>query len=61
MAEHPDIPAELALQGFAGVRMYAPNAERGRELLEQTLGFDAGGRAHAGRSRARIAARFYGG
>ena len=43
VAEHPDIPQELALQGFGGVRMYSSDMERGRELLEQTLGFEPRG------------------
>src|SRR5207248_6931942 len=37
IADHPEIPAGLALQGFAGVRMYAPDQGRGRNLLEQVL------------------------
>jgi glyoxalase family protein len=43
VADHPDIPHELALQGFGGVRMYSSDSERGRELLEQTLGFEPHG------------------
>jgi glyoxalase family protein len=43
IAEHPDIPAELALQGFHAVRAYADDPERSRPLLEQTLGFEAHG------------------
>jgi glyoxalase family protein len=39
IAEHPDIPAELALQGFHAVRAYAADPERSRDLLEDTLGF----------------------
>jgi glyoxalase family protein len=39
VAEHPEIPAELALQGFDGVRTYASDPERSREVLEGTLGF----------------------
>jgi glyoxalase family protein len=39
VAEHPEIPAELALQGFHAVRAYAVDADRSRPLLEQTLGF----------------------
>ncbi len=39
IAEHPEIPAELALQGFDGVRAYASSPEHSRELLETTLGF----------------------
>jgi glyoxalase family protein len=40
VAEHPEIPRELALQGFEGVRAYARDPERSRPLLEDTLGFD---------------------
>jgi glyoxalase family protein len=40
VARHPDIPPELALQGFDGVRAYAADPERSCELLEETLGFD---------------------
>ena len=57
VAEHPDIPHELALQGFGGVRMYSSDTERGRELLEQTLGFEPRGRLPLGGCRASIAER----
>jgi glyoxalase family protein len=39
IAEHPEIPAELALQGFSGVRAYSDAPERSRPLLEEALGF----------------------
>jgi glyoxalase family protein len=39
IAEHPEIPAELALQGFDAVRAYAAEPDRSRETLEETLGF----------------------
>jgi glyoxalase family protein len=39
IADHPEIPAELALQGFHAVRAYAVDPERSRSLLEKTLGF----------------------
>ena len=39
IAEHPEIPAELALQGFHAVRAYAADPERSSALLEHTLGF----------------------
>jgi glyoxalase family protein len=39
IAEHPEIPAELALQGFHAVRAYTADPERSRGLLEETLGF----------------------
>jgi glyoxalase family protein len=45
VAEHPDIPAELALQGFDSVRAYTTDAEHSRPLLEQTLGFSPHGDA----------------
>ncbi len=39
-AEHPEIPAELALQGFDGVRAFTADPERSRPLLEETLEFE---------------------
>jgi glyoxalase family protein len=39
-AEHPEVPAEFALQGFDGVRAFAADRERSRGFLEQTLGFE---------------------
>src|SRR5436305_4392931 len=41
IAEHPEVPAEFALQGFDGVRAYSADTERSRALLERTLEFDA--------------------
>src|SRR3954451_3625097 len=35
-AAHPEIPFELALQGFDGVRAYAHHPDASRELFEQT-------------------------
>jgi glyoxalase family protein len=43
IAEHPEIPAEFALQGFDSVRAYSADPERSRPLLEQVLGFTPGG------------------
>ena len=43
IAEHPEIPAEHALQGFAGVRAYSAAPERSQSLLEETLGFRSTG------------------
>jgi glyoxalase family protein len=40
VANHPEIPAELALQGFHAIRAYTDVPERSRPLLEQVLGFD---------------------
>jgi glyoxalase family protein len=39
VADHPEIPAELALQGFDGARAFATDPDDGRGLLEQVLGF----------------------
>jgi glyoxalase family protein len=39
IANHPEIPAELALQGFEAARAYTDDRDRSRALLEQTLGF----------------------
>jgi glyoxalase family protein len=41
IAEHPEVPAEHALQGFHAVRAYSSQPELSRQLLE-TLGFDQG-------------------
>jgi glyoxalase family protein len=43
VARHPDIPAELALQGFDGVRAYSADPDASRTLLEETLGFEPQG------------------
>ena len=40
VAEHPEIPAELALQGFDGVRAFTADPEASRDLLERVLGFE---------------------
>jgi glyoxalase family protein len=40
IANHPEIPAELALQGFHAVRAYTDDPERSRRLLEGALGFN---------------------
>jgi len=42
-AEHPEIPAEHALQGFHGVHAYASDPDASRSLLEETLGFEPRG------------------
>jgi glyoxalase family protein len=45
VAEHPEIPAELALQGFERVSAYAQDPEQSRGLLEETLAFEPRGEA----------------
>jgi len=42
VAEHPDVPAEFALQGFEAVHAYAADPEHSRGLLEDALGFEPG-------------------
>ncbi|HZA89801.1 MAG TPA: VOC family protein [Solirubrobacterales bacterium] len=39
IADHPEIPAQLALQGFDFARAYSSDPERSWSKLEQTLGF----------------------
>ena len=43
VAEHPEIPVELALQGFEGVRAYTLDPEASRAFLEGSLGFETRG------------------
>jgi glyoxalase family protein len=40
IADHPEVPAELALQGFDGVRAFAVAPDRSRSFFEQTLEFE---------------------
>jgi glyoxalase family protein len=39
-ADHPEVPAELALQGFHAARAYSEAPEGSRSLLEAALGFE---------------------
>jgi glyoxalase family protein len=39
-AEHPEIPSEMALQGFDGARAYSANPDASRSLFEQALEFE---------------------
>jgi len=43
VAEYPEIPPELALQGFDGVRAHTLDAERSRGFLEGALAFTSRG------------------
>ena len=43
VADHPEIPRELALAGFEGVRAYSAEPDRSRRLLEETLQFEPQG------------------
>ena len=53
IAEHPEVPAEHALQGFHAARAYASDPERSRQLLEQGLGFEQSGDAFEARGEER--------
>jgi len=39
LAEHPEIPSQFALQGFAGVRAYESRKGASHQFLTETLGF----------------------
>jgi glyoxalase family protein len=43
MAEHPDVPAEYALQGFDAAHGYSADAGRSADLLAEGLGFSGSG------------------
>ena len=43
VADHPEIPAELALQGFDGVRAYSSDPAASREFLTGALAFEPNG------------------
>src|SRR5947209_13159654 len=43
IADHPEIPRELALQGFDGARAYARDAESGTAPFLHQLGFERAG------------------
>jgi glyoxalase family protein len=45
VAAHPEIPREVAIQGFDGVRAFASDPERSRDLLERVLRFERVGDA----------------
>jgi glyoxalase family protein len=38
IADHPEIPSDMALQGFHGVRAYGGRIDRSAALIEQVLG-----------------------
>jgi glyoxalase family protein len=43
VADHPEVPAEHALQGFDGVRAFEAAPQASRATLEETLGFEPAG------------------
>jgi glyoxalase family protein len=40
IADHPEVPGDLALQGFHAARAYSPAPDASRSLLEKALGFE---------------------
>ncbi|MEA2346856.1 MAG: glyoxalase family protein [Thermoleophilaceae bacterium] len=53
IADHPEVPADFALQGFDNVRAYSANPEASRGLLEDVLGFTESGDGHEARGQNR--------
>jgi glyoxalase family protein len=54
IATHPEIPKELAIQGFAGVRAFTRRPEASHDFLAQTLGFKSDdGRNYESRGESR--------
>jgi glyoxalase family protein len=45
IADHPEVPKEVALQGFNGVHAYTRDPEQSRRFLEETLEFAPSGEA----------------
>jgi glyoxalase family protein len=43
IADHPEVPAAVALRGFAGVRAYGDDPDASRSLLEEALAFEPSG------------------
>jgi glyoxalase family protein len=56
VAQHPEIAAEAALQGFDGVRAFASDPESSRPFLEDALAFTAAARRAGRRAESRAAA-----
>jgi glyoxalase family protein len=59
IAEHPEVRAEHALQGFHAARAYSADPDRSRELLEEGLGFERNGDAWEARGDERGGLYFY--
>ena len=53
IADHPEVPADLALRGFDAVRAYAADPDPSRPLLEQALGFTPAGDGWEARGESR--------
>ena len=53
IADHPEVPKEVALQGFDGVRAYSVNPDASRPLLEEALNFEPQGDGWEARGESR--------
>ena len=53
IADHPEVPAEVALQGFHAVRAYSADPEASRQLLGDALGFESTDQGWEARGRER--------
>jgi glyoxalase family protein len=54
LADHPEVPSDVALQGFDSVRAYSFDPEASRRFLEQTMNFTPkGDSAYESRGEAR--------
>ncbi len=53
IADHPEVPKEVALQGFDGVRAYSVNPDASRSLLEEALNFEPQGDGWEARGESR--------
>ena len=53
IAEHPEVPSEVALQGFHAVRAYSADPEASRPLLDEALGFERTDQGWEARGRER--------
>ena len=53
IADHPEVPKEVALQGFDGVRAYSAQPDASRGLLEDALGFTQTGEGWEARGESR--------
>ncbi|MDP9187695.1 MAG: VOC family protein, partial [Actinomycetota bacterium] len=53
IADHPEVPKEVALQGFDGVRAYSSAPEASEKLLVEGLGFEPAGQGWEARGESR--------
>ena len=53
IADHPEVPSEVALQGFHAVRAYSADPEASRPLLDEALGFESTDQGWEARGRER--------